>query len=806
MKVFENIALKIGLKPINFALLLSACFIIFFSLNAFYQPQQQLQTAQLQNSHQQQGHSILNLLDTKVNALQTTLAAAATSDLLSFASFSYNSGSDIIEQKPLLKLFPGAKNVCVALPTLTQPQNSACLDVSFATLNSIRQAEKNTQAPIAVMKVGTEEAHLLLAHKLEDKYQQFAGVLLVSYPAEYVNNLLPSPTLDNLYFELQQGTKRVIQVSSRGNSAYRQGEPLLSKTVDGTYLNFAYWIEPVAVSNLPMAVLLMIFGSLVVCWLLKDMWAYFLLKVDSHTLSQQITDLKDNKMKPEYALISKVLEDVKDDIRSIAYEKKITALKSQSTNNASPNELVVEDLDEIEPDSVDQRLFGSYDIRETKDVSLDRLSAKLIGKALGSEAKDQGQQALIIARDERHVSEQLAQSLIDGVLSAGCDVIDIGSVASPLFFYGCEKLGSASGAMVTTSMIHQPVSVIKCVINKRALTEDALRGLYSRIEQQKFQSGKGSSQSSSIVDSYLKAISDKVSISRSISVVIDCGNTITSLLAPKLFTSLGCQVIEVNCQLGEQPSHEANPSNSDNLELLANHVKQHGAELGICFDNDGDRLAVVDANGELVAADRLMVMLAQSVLIEDPQATILYDVKSTSLIEEVVSRSGANPVMSPSGYAIIKNKAFGVGAKLAGEYSGHIYFNDRWFGFEDGFYAAARLLEFLANDPLERSPSEVFSALPKRFATPEILVELGDNNVHFINELQSQAEFAGAKVITIDGLRVEYPDAWGVIRVSNTQQMLSLRFEASNQQALDNIKQQFRQQMLQIKPTLGLSF
>jgi phosphomannomutase/phosphoglucomutase len=555
-----------------------------------------------------------------------------------------------------------------------------------------------------------------------------------------------------------------------------------------------------------MAVLLMIFGSLVVCWLLKDIWAYFLLKVDSHTLSQQITDLKDNKMKPEYALISKVLEDVKDDIRSIAYEKKITALKSQSSNNSSPNEPVVEDLDEIEPDSVDQRLFGSYDIRETKDVSLDRLSAKLIGKALGSEAKDQGQQALIIARDERHVSEQLAQSLIDGVLSSGCNVIDIGSVASPLFFYGCEKLGSASGAMVTTSMTHQPVSVIKCVINKRALTEDALRGLYSRIEQQKFQSGKGSTQSRSVVDSYLKAISDKVSVSRSISVVIDCGNTITSLLAPKLFASLGCQVIEVNCQLGEQPSHEANPSNSDNLEILANHVRQHGAELGICFDNDGDRLAVVDANGELVAADRLMVMLAQSVLIEDPQATILYDVKSTSLIEEVVSRSGANPVMSPSGYAIIKNKAFGVGAKLAGEYSGHIYFNDRWFGFEDGFYAAARLLEFLANDPLERSPSEVFSALPKRFATPEILVELGDNNVNFINELQSQAEFAGAKVITIDGLRVEYPDAWGVIRVSNTQQMLSLRFEASNQQALDNIKQQFRQQMLQIKPTLGLSF
>ena len=807
MKALEKIALKIGLKPINFLLLLSACAIAFLGLNAYYQTQQQQQISQSQQSHQQQARAVLNVLEAKVTALQNTLAAAATSNKLSLPRYSYGSQQNVVEQKDLLTLFPGASKACVALPDLTEPEQNPCLDVSFATLSSIRQAEKKGTAPIAVMKVGTADAYLLLAHKLEDKFQQVAGVLLVSYPATYVNQLLPISAASNLYFELQQGTKRITKVVSQGNASYRQTTPVLQQKIDGTYWQFAYWAEPVSKSSLPMPVLLMIFGSLVVCWLIRDAWAFYLLKIDSKTLSQQINDLKNNKMKPEYALASKALDDVKDDVRSIAFEKKITAAKAISTNEPASMEPVVEEVDKVVLDTVDKRLFGSYDIRESKEVSLDRLSVNLIGKAFGSEAKDQGQQALIVARDERHISEQLAQALIEGVLSSGCDVIDIGSVASPLFYYACEKLGSASGVMVTTSQLHQQATTIKCVLNKRALTEDALRGLYTRIDQQKFHSGNGTTQTKSVTDSYLKAVSDKVSISRSIRVVVDCGNTITSLLAPKLFSTLGCQVIEVNCKLGESASHEANPSNSENLEMLANHVRQHDAELGLCFDNDGDRLAVVDANGQIITADRIMVMLAQSVLMEDPQATILYDVKSTSLIEDVVSRSGANPVISPSGYAIIKNKAFGIGAKLAGEYAGHIYFNDRWFGFEDGLYAAARLLEFLANDPLERSPSEVFSALPKRVSTQELLVDIGDNdNLQFINELQSQAEFSGAKIINIDGLRVEYPDAWGVIRVSNTQQMLSMRFEANNQQALDNIKQQFRQQMLQIKPTLGLSF
>ena len=806
MKALEKIALKIGVKPVNFLLLLIACAIAFLGLNAYYQTQQQQQTSESQQSHQQQAQLMLNLLQSKVTALQNTLAAAATTKTLSLPQHTYSSQPKVLEQKQLLALFPGASKACVALPNLVEPETNVCLNVSFATLNSIRQAEKSTVASIAVMKVGTAEAYLLLAHKLENEYQQPAGVLLVSYPVAYVNQLLPVTSSTNLYVELQQGTKRVTKVGSRGNAAYRQATPVLQQAIDGTYWRLAYWSKPIEATTLPMAVLLMIFGSLVVCWLIRDAWAFYLLKIDSKTISQQINDLKNNKMKPDYSLANRALEDVKDDVRSIAYEKKVSKPQTKASQDSS-KEPVVEEVDEVVPDTVDPLLFGSYDIREMKDVGLDRLSVKLIGKALGSEAKDQGQQALIVARDERHVSEQLAQSMLEGILSSGCDVIDIGAVASPLFYYACEKLGSASGVMVTTSQLYQQATTIKCVLNKRALTEDALRGLYTRIEEQKFHSGNGTTQTKSVTESYIKAVTDKVSISRPIRVVIDCSNTITSLIAPKLFTSLGCQVVELNCDLGAQANHEANPSNSENLELLAHHVKQQEAELGICFDSDGDRLAVVDVTGEMISADRLMLMLAQSVLIEDPQATILYDVKSTSLIEDVVSRSGGNPVISPSGYAIVKNKAFGIGAKLAGEYSGHIYFNDRWFGFEDGLYAAARLLEFLANDPLERSPSEVFSALPKRYSTEEILVDIGDNdNGQFINELQTQAEFNGAKLITIEGLRVEYPDAWGVIRVSNTQQCLSMRFEANNQQALDDIKQQFRQQMLQIKPTLGLSF
>lgn len=800
MKALDNVALKIGVKPINFLLLLIGFVVAFMGLNAYYQTQLQYRQNDSQQSHQFQAQLTTNLLQAKVAALQSTLKAVATSTT-SLSAY----GGGLIEQSELLGHFPGANKVCVAASNITQPQQSDCLSVSFATVNSIRLATEKGMAPIAVMQVGTEQAHLLLAHRLIDGFQQVSGVLLVSYPASYIQELLPNSVASNAYIELQQGTKRITNVTSRGNSAFKQASPFIQQPLEGTYWRLAYWSSSTYTdTTLPWAVLLMIFGSLLVCWLLRDAWAFYLLKLDSKTLCQQINDLKADKMKPEYHLTHRALDDVKDDVRSIAYEKKVAKPSQKEVASVSPE---VQEIEEAEPQHVDEALFGSYDIRETNAVALDPASAKLIGAAIGSEAKDQGQQSLVVARDERHVSEQLAQAMIEGIVSSGCDVTDIGAVASPLFYFACEKLGIPSGVMVTTSQSLSPVTTIKCVLNKRALTEDALRGLYTRIEEQKLQVGNGHTQSKVVTDDYMSSLTDNVSVGRPLRIVIDCGNTITSLIAPKLFKTLGCDVIELNCELGAAMSYPANPSEASNLDLLLLKVRENEAELGIAFDSDGDRLAVVDAAGEILNADRLMVLLAQSVLVEDPQATILYDVKSTSLIEEVTSRAGGKAVISPSGYAVVKNKAYGVEAKLAGEYAGHIFFSDRWFGFEDAFYAAARLLEFLANDPLERAPSEVFAALPKRYATEEILVDIGDNDcAQFVVELQTQAEFSGAQLKNIDGLRVEYPDSWGVIRVSNTQQRLSLRFEATNEQALENIKQQFRQQMLQIKPTLGLSF
>jgi phosphomannomutase/phosphoglucomutase len=808
MKALENLAVKLGMKSVSLLLLLIACGLAFSGINSLYQEQVKLRVAGSEQSSQQQAQLTVSLLQQKVVLLQSTLRAAA--ELTELQLKSKPGSSDALDEKALLGLFPGAEKACIVDANIAQPTETACLSISFATLNSIRQAKTEGLAPIAVMQAGKEQAHLLLAHRLDSGNQSSSKVLLVAYPRSYLQSLLPNEINDQAYIELQQGTKRVSVISRRGNMGLKQGQADFRTTLDSSYWHIAYWAQKESNSPIPWQVLLMVLGGFVLCWFVKDSWGYLLLILDKNSLNQQIDDLKNNKMKPDYQLSSGQLDEVKENIRTIAYERKLN--KPSSSIAVETSDVDVKEINSIddaaeESIAVNERLFGPYDIRETKHDKLDQKTIRLIGAALGSEAKDQGQQVLVVARDDKLANEQLAQSLIDGIMAAGCDVLDIGAVASPLFFYACETLDSPSGVMITTSSLHQQAITIKTILNNRALTEDALRGLYTRIDQKRFHSGSGNKQTKSVLDDYIKAMADDISIARPIRVVIDCGNAIAGLVAPKLFQTLGCDVITLNCDVGgQQTGYLANPNHDENFIGLIKQVQQQEAELGIAFDGDGDRLLVVDSEGRVITPDRLMVLFAQSVLVQDPEATILYDVKSTNLIEKVTSRAGGKSIMSRSGYAIIKNKAHGIGAKLAGEYAGHIYFNDRWFGFEDALYTAARLLEFISNDPLERSPTEVFAALPQRFSTTELFVEMGTEAADFVTEMQNQAEFSGAHIEKVDGLRVEFPDCWGLIRLSNTQQRLSLRFEANSEQALENIKQQFRQQMLQIKPTLRLSF
>jgi phosphomannomutase/phosphoglucomutase len=264
----------------------------------------------------------------------------------------------------------------------------------------------------------------------------------------------------------------------------------------------------------------------------------------------------------------------------------------------------------------------------------------------------------------------------------------------------------------------------------------------------------------------------------------------------------------VNCDVdGNYPNHYPDPSNEKDLVGLAEIVKQQNAEIGIAFDDDGDRIGVVEGDGNIISPDKLLVLFAQDVVAQDPQATVIADVRTTTLFSDVVLKAGATPLVTSCGYSMVKNKLQDHNAKLAGEYSGHFIFKDRWFGFEDGLYAAIRLLELLAQDPLERSPAEAFAALPQKTATPEILIAMAEGEKHrFIEQLQQQASFSGAQLSKVDGIRAEYPDGWGVVRACHTSAALSLRFEADSDDALEQLKEQFKQEMLQVKPTLTLTF
>ena len=432
----------------------------------------------------------------------------------------------------------------------------------------------------------------------------------------------------------------------------------------------------------------------------------------------------------------------------------------------------------------------------------------MIGQAIGSEALDKEQPRLVVGRDGRLSSDELSEALIEGIMASGCEVVDIGQVPTPLVYFACEHLQTHSGVMVTGS--HNPINYngLKITIGKKPLFGASLQQLYQRILQGNVHTGEGSRSSIDVVDDYIAQITSDVHLIRPLKVVVDGGNGVGGPVASKLLTALGCDVIELYCDVnGEFPNHHPNPSEPANLQDLILAVSRSGAELGIAFDGDGDRLGTVDADGNIIWSDRLMIMFAQDVLSRLPGSLVIYDVKSSGLLGDAILAAGGEALMWQSGYAVIRDKMQETGAPLAGELSGHIFFKDRWFGFDDAIYTASRLIELLARDPLERNSTEIFAAIPARESTPEIIVEMEELECQkFIQQFVAEASFQGAKISTIDGLRADFASGWGLVRASNTVPGLTLRFEAETQESLQEIQQQFKQQMLQVKPTITLLF
>ena len=450
-------------------------------------------------------------------------------------------------------------------------------------------------------------------------------------------------------------------------------------------------------------------------------------------------------------------------------------------------------------------IFKAYDIRGIVDQTLTEDAVEQIGRAIGSEAVARRQTAIVIGRDGRLSGPRLAAALARGIQAAGIDVIDVGMVATPMTYFAAYHLGTNSAVMVTGSHNPPDYNGLKMVLGGETLSGDTIQALRQRLEQGDLASGNGSYRQQAIDQDYIDRIVGDVKLARPMKVIVDCGNGVPGAFAPKLYRGLGCQVEEMFCEVdGNFPNHHPDPSVPKNLQDLIARLKTSDAEIGLAFDGDGDRLGVVTKDGHIIYPDRQLMLFADDVLSRNPGAQIIFDVKSTRKLYPWIEQRGGKPVLWKTGHSFIKTKMKESGALLAGEMSGHMFFKERWYGFDDGLYAGARLLEYLSK---QADIDATLHGLPDTVNTPELQIKMQEGEPHaLIEQLQKSARFEGANIITIDGLRVEYADGFGLMRASNTTPVIVLRFEADSEAAIARIQAAFRQVLLAARPDLTLPF
>lgn len=459
------------------------------------------------------------------------------------------------------------------------------------------------------------------------------------------------------------------------------------------------------------------------------------------------------------------------------------------------------DISKVKPE-----IFRACDIRGVINQSLTAEVAYLLGLGFGSTAQRLQQSTVVVGRDGRHSGAMLSQHLCKGLQESGCHVLDLGQVPTPLVYYATQALQTGTGIMITGS--HNPPSYngFKMMLQGDTLAEEQIQALYHCIKKQDFTVGEGTLTSVALIDSYINRIKEDIHLARKLKIVVDCGSGVVGVLAEKLFHALGCDVVPLYCQVdGDFPFHHPDPGQPKNLQDLIRIVKEEKADLGFAFDGDGDRLGLVTDKGEIVWPDRLMMLFADDLLKRKPQSTIIYDVKCSKNLHERIEHFGGHPIMYKTGHALIKRKMRETQAQLAGEMSGHFFFKERWYGFDDACYAAARTLEIISAQ--DKTLSALFQTFPDSVSTPEINIAISeDKKFPFIETLKTKHPFENAKIITVDGLRVEFEEGWGLVRASNTTPCLVLRFEADNEKALEKIQADFKKAILMIAPELEVPF
>ena len=455
-------------------------------------------------------------------------------------------------------------------------------------------------------------------------------------------------------------------------------------------------------------------------------------------------------------------------------------------------------------------IFKAYDIRGVIDKTLDPSIARLIGQSFGSAMRDLGETTCVVGRDGRLSGPSLMQGLTDGLLSVGIHVIDLGVVATPMVYFGTNITingqQAKSGIMITGSHNPPDYNGFKMVLAGSAIYGEEIQGLRQRILDKKFTSGSGVRSEYNIFPEYLQRIVGDIKLKRPLKIAVDCGNGVGGAFAGRLFRELGCEVEELFCEVdGTFPNHHPDPAHLENLQDLIQNLKTTDNELGLAFDGDADRLGVVTKDGQVIFPDRQMMLFAKDVLSRNPGSQIIYDVKCTRNLATYVKAQGGQPLMWKTGHSLVKAKLKETGAPLAGEMSGHIFFKDRWYGFDDGLYTGARLLEILS---AETNPNETLNQLPNAICTPELQMPCAEGEAFtLLDKIKAEASFKTAESVnTIDGVRVEYADGFGLARPSNTTPIVVMRFEADSQAAIERIQAEFKAVFLAAKPDAKLPF
>ena len=450
---------------------------------------------------------------------------------------------------------------------------------------------------------------------------------------------------------------------------------------------------------------------------------------------------------------------------------------------------------------LNQNIFRANDIRGTAYEDLTEEVVQSLGRALGSEAIDRNIQKLIIGRDGRLSSPEIFDWLSSGIMSTGCNVIDIGIVTSPMFYHSTYELNSSSGVVITGSHNPRDYNGFKIVFNNHSTSSEEILNLKKRILEEDFKKGKGASKKEDIKESYINRILESINLNKNLNISIDCGNGAASVVAKDVYERLGCNVIELYGELdGSFPNHHPDPSKLENMKDLIKSVKENDSVVGLAFDGDADRLGVISPQGEMIFPDRQMIMFSRQIIQSSPNAKIVFDVKCSKLLSDEIEKLKGKPLICKTGHTFIKQKIRETDALLGGEMSGHIFFNDRWPGFDDGIYAGARMLEIIANS----EQADPFVTVPNMLSTPEINIPAADEEkFQIVKTFIENSNFSDAKIVSIDGIRVEFEKGWGLLRPSNTSPCLVLRFEAETNDDLKKIKEIFYLGLKSIKPNIN---